>query len=417
MKRMIHFVILGVVCSAVSAHVSAQSLPDYGSIDLMSYVGYYELGKHHPVIISFRTGPGGQPILVYTDLKTDAIRALFPAGTDRFTIGPDLIRPKPAVAELRFQPSTSGSEMKLEMVPMDAAPEMGRRVAIRTDEIQFERADITFGATLYTPPGDGPAPGVLLVAGSEGDADRYSLDALAWVLASRGFVVLAYDKRGTGTSGGTWRVSLEVRAADGAAALDELRRHGRVDANRIGLIGFSEGGWLAPMMARLDDRMAFLVAISGGGRTKADTFLTKHRKQFLESGLTDGELELAMAKPRRIVDSSQRRVEAGEGTDFDLRISYDPKADWQQVDGAVLAIMGEVDSLQDSTACADWLRGTLAESKSADWEVKVFPMAHHPMFRATTGRPSEFAQMRGISHFVPGYWATLLMWLDERVGH
>ena len=413
MQRMIQFVILG----AFSLNCAAQSLPDYGSIDLMNYVGYYELGEHHPVIISFRTGPGGRPLLVFTDLKTDAVRALFPAGAGRFSIGPDLVRPDPAVAELRFKRSKSDADMELEIAPVAAASEVGERLAIRTDDVQFEHAGITFGATLFTPLGAGPAPGVLLVAGSEGDADRYSLDALAWVLASRGFVVLAYDKRGTGTSGGTWRVSLEVRAADGAAALDELRRHGRVDANRVGVIGFSEGGWLAPMIARLHNDVAFLVAISGGGRTKADTFLTKYRKRFLESGMTDGELEKAMAEPRSIVDSSKRRLEAGEGTDFDLRMLYDPKADWQQYGGAVLAIMGEVDALQDSRACADWLRATLAESKSVDWEVKVFPMAHHPMFRGTTGQPSEFAQMRGISHFVPGYWATLLLWLDERYGN
>ena len=198
---------------------------------------------------------------------------------------------------------------------------------------------------------------------------------------------------------------------------DELRRHGRVDAKRVGVIGFSEGGWLAPMIARLRDEVAFLVAISGGGRTKADTFLTKHRKQFLESGLTEEALEKAMAGPRDIVDASKRRVEADEGTDFDLRIVYDPKADWQHYGGAVLAIMGEFDVLQDSKACADWLRATLAESKSVDWEVKVFPKAHHPMFRGTTGQPSEFARMRGISHFVPGYWPTLLLWLDERYGN
>ena len=58
MKRMIHLVILGMACFAISANVTAQSVPDYGPIDLMTYVGYYELGEHHPVIISFRTGPG-----------------------------------------------------------------------------------------------------------------------------------------------------------------------------------------------------------------------------------------------------------------------------------------------------------------------------------------------------------------------
>ena len=49
-----------------------------------------------------------------------------------------------------------------------------------------------------------------------------------------------------------------------------MREHERVDANRVGFLGTSEGGWTAPLIARMDGNVAFLVALCGGGLTKGD---------------------------------------------------------------------------------------------------------------------------------------------------
>lgn len=417
-------VIMSVVAATISVRAAAQTnvpleyaLPTYQSSALLEYAGYYEIGQHHPVIISYRTMEGGKtPVLMLTDLKTDAVRALFESGADRFVIGPELTRRDPVEAELRFSRPSSGHGMQLEFVPVKGRPERGERIDIETRDLEFEHDGITFGATVYTPSVDSPAPGALVVQGSgSDDADRYSLDALPWVLASRGFVVLAYDKRGVGASGGTHRIDLQTRADDAVAAIRELRRHPFVDHDRIGVFGYSEGAALCPMIAKRDGDVAFLVPISGQVPIKADGILWRMRNEFIEAGLSGDQLEEAVdAQRTRMVGGSIKRFEAGADTDFDRRLLYDNTDDWESYDGAVLYLLGEWDMLIDSVTCAEWLRTTMPKSGSRDWTVKVFPRAHHPMFLGTTGLHSEFKQMRGMSHFVPGYWATMLHWLDER---
>jgi dienelactone hydrolase len=396
------------ICAILSLAVT------FGAQDLTEYAGYYELEGNHPVVISYRSGPGGEPILLFTDLKTDAIRALFPSGDDRFHFGPELIAPEPVVAELRFLRSDAGAVAGLELAERGLSRVSGGRVVIETQPVAFEREGVELEGTLFLPPGKtDPAPGILFAHGSEDEGQRTNFDSLPWVMAHEGFVALAYDKRGTGASTGSWHVGLDVLARDAIVALGVMRAHERVDGERIGILGTSEGGWMAPLIARMDGKVAFLVALYGGGMTKGDTFLHKHQRRFVEAGLTGTELEEALAEKRALVAASRERVEAGTGDGFDLRISYDPAADWKSFDGAVLALMGDADVLQDTPACAAWLRKVLAESKSPDWEVKVFPLTHHGMFLAREGGTAEFQELH-VSHKVPGYWPTLLRWLDDR---
>ena len=388
-----------------------------GEPALQGFVGCYELAGNHPVVVSARPGPGGAPLLLFSDLKTDAVRALAPDGGDTFHFGPELTRPEPSEGTLRFERDATGAVRALALERAGRAKVSGPRLPIETFDVTFERDGLELEGTFYLPPDLGSTsderPGLLFAHGSEDEGQRGHFDALPWVAARLGFVAFAYDKRGTGASEGSWHVGLEVLAGDGAAALALLREHERVDPDRIGILGTSEGGWTAPLIARLDGRVAFLVALYGGGMTKGDTFLHKHALRFREAGLEGARLEEAMAEKRAIVRTSAERVAAGTATGFDLRITYDPAEDWKRFDGAVLALMGDADVLQDTPRCADWLRGVLAGSRSSDWEVKVFPRTHHGMFLATDGGTQEFQRMR-VSQVVPGYWPTLIRWLEGR---
>lgn len=416
MKRISRLIAALLTWTTLGIHCSSSDAEDTGSqiADLEDYAGYYELDGTHPVIISIRPWPGGDPILLYTDLKTDAIRALSPSGKDKFKFGRELIVPDPAAGHVQFLRSKAGTISGLTLSELGRPQTSGNRVQIDTGPVEFERDGVSFKGTLFLPPEkkEGGSPAILFAHGSGDEGQRHHFDALPWIVARRGFVALAYDKRGTGESTGNWDVGLEVLARDAVRAIEVLRSEKRVDSNRLGILGTSEGGWLAPLTARLDGEVDFLVVLSGGGLTKGDTFLHKHQRRFKEQGLTGDAFEKAMAKRRALVATSKSRAEAGTGNGFDLRISYDPKADWMRFDGSVLALMGESDVLQDTPACARWLRETLAASKSRDWEVKVFPKTHHGMFLAREGGTPEFQTLR-VSQKVPGYWPTLIQWLED----
>ncbi|MHC5065685.1 MAG: alpha/beta hydrolase family protein, partial [Planctomycetota bacterium] len=316
--------------------------------DLLAYCGCYRFDEDRLRVISYRQGPDGQGILLFNDLGSDAIRAMSPTGPDRFQFGPALLQLEPTVASVGFAEALDGEYTVMRYQEGNGQVELGVRIGIRREDFRFHRADLEFEGTLYLPEGTQPAATIILIPGSEGSGVRQNFDAYPWVMAKAGFVVLAYDKRGTGKSGGSWHVSLEVLAADVVAGLEKLREHERVDETKMGAFGFSEGGWVAPLAARLDGGLSFIVAQSGGGMTKGDSFVEKHRRRFVEAGLEGAGLESALQEKREIIAASEAKVKAGNPKPFDARVSYDPRADWLLFDGAVLAIMGEVDVLQDT---------------------------------------------------------------------
>ena len=95
-------------------------------------------------------------------------------------------------------------------------------------------------------------------------AHRKPFKTLAEHLAANGFASLRYDKRGVGESGGDFgSATREDLAGDVFAALRFLKRHEAIIPDRVGLIGQSEGGVIAPMVASTSDDVAFVVLLAG----------------------------------------------------------------------------------------------------------------------------------------------------------
>lgn len=143
---------------------------------------------------------------------------------------------------------------------------MGERI------VAFENpsAGISLAGTLVVPDGPGPCPAAILVHG-QGPLDRdmsfghlKPFRALAEHLAASGIGSLRYDKRGVGKSGGDFGAATRKElAGDVVAALEFLERREEVLPDRIGLIGQSEGGVIAPMVASSCDDVAFAVLLAG----------------------------------------------------------------------------------------------------------------------------------------------------------
>ncbi len=116
-----------------------------------------------------------------------------------------------------------------------------------------------------------PGPVVVYVHGaSEGTRDAPLARHLMETLPEAGIAVLAFDRRGEGASTGEPRVSIEMLADDVCAWLERLRAHPQVDPGRIGLFAHSQGGWIAPLAAAADQRVACLVAVSPSGVTPGE---------------------------------------------------------------------------------------------------------------------------------------------------
>jgi uncharacterized protein len=241
---------------------------------------------------------------------------------------------------------------------------------------------------------------IALAHGSE-DNDRYSFGAMPWVLASQGYAVLVYDKRGTGASTGDWHpAGLEEYADDLVAGIVAMSTRSEIDTARIAVLAMSEGGWVAPLAASRLAAIRAIATISGGARTKGDAYVHKMRREAEAAGRSAAAVDSIVRAAEELVASSVRKVKTGRSpSGFDRRIAYDPTQDWRRFKGPVLYMGGEADVLESGPDAALWFRRLFAETGNED----------------VTGDPSEFYSLRGITQFAPGYWDVLLRWLDVHV--
>lgn len=127
----------------------------------------------------------------------------------------------------------------------------GRREALIQIDTRFQGAGVELAGRLTLPPGQARVPIVVLIHGSEHSSalEDYSLQRQ---FASVGVGVFAYDKRGTGISGGRYSQNYLLLATDAIHALREAKRLAGDRAGRIGYQGGSQGGWVAPLAARIE---------------------------------------------------------------------------------------------------------------------------------------------------------------------
>lgn len=179
------------------------------------------------------------------------------------------------------------------------------------EEVSYESAGATLAATILLPEGEGPFPGAVLVHGS-GASDRSNPWTAAWAeaLVARGVAVLYPDKRGSGDSGGDWLTATFPELADDAlAGVRTLGEHARVDAERVGVIGFSQGGQVVPVVAAEGTGVAFVVDVSGAVVPLAEQIADELRRMGEREGLDRATLDEVLALQRLGLDFTR----TGEG--------------------------------------------------------------------------------------------------------
>lgn len=143
-----------------------------------------------------------------------------------------------------------------------------------TEDVEWDAAEgVHLAGTITRPKGEGPHPAVVFVSGS-GQQDRDEtimghrpFAVLADRLARAGVATLRYDDRGVGKSTGDLEsLSITKEAEDAGSALDQLRKADEIDPARVGILGHSVGGLIAPMLAsQRPDDVAFVVLIAAPG--------------------------------------------------------------------------------------------------------------------------------------------------------
>jgi len=328
------------------------------------------------------------------------------------------------------------------------------------EEVEYTARDVKIAGTLTLPPGDGKVPAALLISGSGALnrdlelAGHKPFLVLADHLTRLGIAVLRVDDRGIGGStGSTWQSTSRDKANDVLFGVRFLRGHDRIDPERVGLIGISEGGLVAPLaLNRVEPgTIAYAVLLAGPGVPGGDLL----RQQLRRIAAADGapaemieELAALQDKGLRIIASDMPRAEAEaalrqvaeeqmaaspetaqlSGEDLEAALSaavdtnlspwfrffirYDPRPALGGLAVPTLALFGGKDTQVDADQNQSAMEAAFAGAGNRDITVRRFPEMNHLFQTAGTGSPNEYAQIE--ETMAPEVLDLIGSWIAER---
>ncbi|MEJ2001735.1 MAG: alpha/beta fold hydrolase [Maritimibacter sp.] len=245
------------------------------------------------------------------------------------------------------------------------------------DEISFLNGDLLLGGMLFLPDGDGPFPGAVIIHGS-GTSRRENAWYLtiAQTLQSQGVAVLLPDKRGSEQSEGDWRdTPFEELATDTEAAFRYAKQIPAIDPQGIGLMGMSQGGWIAPLVASNNPDVAFVVSMSGAGVTTDEQLLFEEINTIEEIGTFRFIAKLvAPITVQGIKKRDTWRALAG----------FDPMPYWARVSAPVFAAFGEGDRNVPVHESVQRF-----EALPYDITLRIYPDGGHGLTDPDTGRVQQ----------------------------
>jgi len=361
----------------------------------------------------------------------------------------------------------AGMELPLELEKVEKVEEIKRPQTpqkpfpYQEEEVSYENtgAGITLAGTLTLPQGEGPFPAALLITGSGAqDRDETIMGhkpflVLADHLTRRGIAVLRVDDRGVGgTTGDLSESTTEDLAGDVLTGVSFLKDHQEIDPQRIGLIGHSEGGIIAPMAAARSEDVAFIVLMAGtgltgeeilymqseliaraGGTSEEDIQKSLDEAKRIYSVLKSGQDKMAMEQAlRRMYEEDMAKLSEEERKKEELSeeaieaqfkqilsdwflyfLTHDPRPVLKEVRCPVLALNGEKDLQVPPKENLAEIGKALKAAGNSDVTLKEMPGLNHLFQTAETGAVSEYGKIE--ESISPAVLQLIGDWILERV--
>ncbi len=329
-----------------------------------------------------------------------------------------------------------------------------------TEEVTFTNTkdNITLAGTLSLPKKEGVFPVVVLITGS-GPQNRNEellghkpFLVLADYLTRHGIAVLRYDDRGVAASKGNFETATTADfATDAQSAVAYLKTRKEINPKKIGLIGHSEGGIIAPMVAAASKDVSFIVLLAGTGlrgeqllllqqeliaraegatateikdtqimnsycfnkvlNSKDDTTLKSELTTYLSGILKDTPKE---QKPEGLSDEENVAQQVKQITSpwmlYFLR--FNPATVLEKVKCPVLAVNGEKDLQVPPKENLEAITKTLQKAGNKKLTTKVFPNLNHLFQECKTGSPNEYAEIE--QTFAPVALEYVTQWISNQ---
>jgi pimeloyl-ACP methyl ester carboxylesterase len=332
----------------------------------------------------------------------------------------------------------------------------------REEEVFFEHQEgdgstVRLAGTLALPRGKGPFPAVVLISGSgaqerdEEIAGHKVFLVLSDYLTRNGVAVLRFDDRGTGASTGDFQAATSLDfSRDAEAGVRFLQAREEIHEKKIGLVGHSEGGCIAPMVAARNKEVAFIVLLAGTGIRGDQVLLQQQELIAGASGVAEEDRRQTRVINEACFNEILRATDAGElasaltaclrqaregmpgnagevySDDFikaavarltspwmQYFIKHDPAAVLERVKCPVLAINGGKDLQVPAKVNLEAIRAALVKGGNKRVTVKELPGLNHLFQECDTGLPAEYGRIE--QTFSPVALEVVLAWITARV--
>lgn len=309
------------------------------------------------------------------------------------------------------------------------------------EEITFENktANITLAGTLTYPINKDRLPAVVLVSGSGAqDRDETVFNhkfflVLADYLTRNGMAVLRYDDRGFGKSTGIFSSATTLDfVTDALAAVEYLKTRNEINPMKIGIIGHSEGGIIAPLASTQSDDVKFIVMLAGPALSGKELIPLQTKLIMKVQGSSDDEIEMAVKimeesfeiivsepdslaafkelkifvqkKLSELADNEKKKPEYSLETYiasiknflspwFRFFLKYDPYPTLENIKVPTLALIGSKDLQVPSKENIPLIEKALKYNGNKNYKVLELPDLNHLFQKAKTGAVSEYAQI------------------------
>lgn len=370
------------------------------SIALLDPVIARSRGSAGPADVPLLQIVGGMTVpMRVTWQRADSAEVVIGGVTGYVRTGPDGHVSEFAVPAQRYRAVRASGDVRLTLTPPDysappGAPYTAESVHVRTP------AGLTLAGTLTLPRARPPrgAPAVVTITGS-GAQDRDEsiplvrgyrpFRQLADTLARRGIAVLRLDDRGIGGSDpGPATATSADYAQDVRAALAWLRMRPEIDATRLALVGHSEGGLIAPMVATEDSAVRAIVLMAGPSRTG------RRILEYQQRYAIDHDTALTPARRDSLYATIATRLDSAARSSPWIRffLEHDPAATARRVHVSVLILQGATDR-QVTADQAEELAAAFRAGGNRRVTVRVFPETNHLFVADPSGDPSRYGSL------------------------
>jgi len=323
------------------------------------------------------------------------------------------------------------------------------------EEVTYQNGVVTLASTLTLPGSGGPFPAVVLITGSGGQDRDETLFyhkpflVIADHLTRSGIAVLRADDRGVGGStGDIGSATTSDFAEDALAGVRMLMQRPEIDPGKIGLLGHSEGGVVAPIAAARSDDVAFIILLAGTAVPGRDVLIRQlaeisranlrvdewiERQRMLQMAALDAVIAHAdpdtiririerlvrMQSPIADEDEVQRGVQREmarlQTPWYGYFLTYDPRTALRRVSVPVLALNGTLDLQVLHDQNLPEIESALREAGNRDVTIRLFEGLNHLFQTARTGSPLEYANIE--ETIAPEVLDTIREWILERFGY